>query len=334
MNSLKFFVILVMLIDRKVLSKEYFCKATRLENGVQCSIMDYAAPDDPNLVIKVQAPSEMLVTALLVHGEGGGFQHIKSIHHNFTNLKEITFRSINLEAIESGIFSGFNLSTCDFRKNFLDEIKANFFESLCGSLETLNVSACGINQIDGSAFHGLGKLKSLNLSDNQIKDLPSNVFDSLVALQHLDLSKNQISIIPIDLYTKLVFLVDLDMSQNRIERISLQIFSETVNLLHIYMSFNRISVIEKGTKTHFEHFKILDLSKNRCVDRKFKIVYAMNVEFMLEKLLYPFCVEGGGACVENRTRVNYWIFYGGLIVISILCAGLTIVAFGKMRSSK
>lgn len=310
MNSLKFFVILVMLIDRKVLSKEYFCKATRLENGVQCSIMDYAAPDDPNLVIKVQAPSEMLVTALLVHGEGGGFQHIKSIHHNFTNLKEITFRSINLEAIESGIFSGFNLSSCDFGKNFLNEIKANFFESLGGSLETLNVSACGLIKIDGSAFHGLDNLKSLNLSDNQI------------------------SSIRIDLFTKLVFLVDLDMSQNRIERISLQIFSETVNLLHIDMSFNRISVIEKGTKTHFEHFKILDLSKNRCVDRKFKIVYAMNVEFMLEKLLYPFCVEGGGASVENRTRVNYWIFYGGLIVISILCLGLTIVAFGKISTSK
>lgn len=166
-------------------------------------------------------------------------------------------------------------------------LPAGGFEGDFSSLETLDLSHCGLEKLDVFSLRNMNRLTILKLAGNNLKVLPHGAIGS--NLKILDLSDNQLSFIekynfPVDsritkLYLKgnpllaaspfafsnLHALMDLDLSScglvsfPSVTESNVPVFK---SLRHLYLSGNHITSLNKSDLENMPALEIIDVSKN------------------------------------------------------------------------
>lgn len=149
---------------------------------------------------------------------------------HFTNLQSLTLRKSNGDL--SVLSTLTQLQTLDLAGGLLSRETLGAIGSL-SNLHTLNLSACGLSNID--ALGTLTELETLDLSDNSIRD--TGALSSCIKLQSLNLSRN--ALLSVDGLAALTELTELNLSSNRIE--SIAPLAACTKMLSLNLSVNQIS---------------------------------------------------------------------------------------------
>lgn len=98
----------------------------------------------------------------------------------------------------------------------LSTIRTASFAKLSESLEELNITGCGVETIEPSAFRGLGKLKVLGLVDNKIRSIDASWIRDVSGLKALIVWRNRITDIDPNIYGLLTELEVWDIAHNQL----------------------------------------------------------------------------------------------------------------------
>ncbi|CAM4497698.1 unnamed protein product [Leuciscus chuanchicus] len=191
--------------------------------------------------------------------------------HHLVQLEHLCMGNTAFREITEHIFSGLlHLKTLDLSWSItgLKTVTNKTFASLQKSplLETLNLTAMGINRLGPGAFSILGNLTTLLLGRNFInQQLKGDEFEGLTSIKEIDMSINQQSIsltnasfihVPTLRILKLgrALKGTLDMEQSP--------FRPLVNLTVLDLSNNNIANINTGMLTGLYHLKVLKMQHN------------------------------------------------------------------------
>lgn len=98
----------------------------------------------------------------------------------------------------------------------LSTIRTASFAKLSESLEELNITGCGVETIEPSAFRDLGKLKVLGLVDNKIRSIDASWIRDVSGLKALIVWRNRITDIDPNIYGLLTELEVWDIAHNQL----------------------------------------------------------------------------------------------------------------------
>ena len=187
------------------------------------------------------------------------FDRAKS--NSFSALKSLK----NLELIHcirnlpDEIFFGLskleNLILCG-NKNLI--FRTNVFKDL-KSLNSLDLSSCGITTFAEGFFSGLSNLKSLFLSNNNLIKLKSKAFQGLRSLRYLDLSYCKIEFIEDGFFSNFQKIEYLHLYNNRIENWKSNCFNDLKSLRYLDLSSCNLRSFEPSNLLNLED---LDLECN------------------------------------------------------------------------
>jgi len=109
-----------------------------------------------------------------------------------TSITEFICEGCGLTAIPAASLSKLpNLKDLNLNRNKLVALSSDSFVPVAGSLQTLSLDNCSIQDIDVNAFRNMSSITSLNLGNNKISQLPQGVFTPLGSLTKLYLEGNQ-----------------------------------------------------------------------------------------------------------------------------------------------
>ncbi|OAD61651.1 Leucine-rich repeat-containing protein 70 [Eufriesea mexicana] len=98
----------------------------------------------------------------------------------------------------------------------ISKIKANALSKYADSLTELNITGCGVEEIEPDAFKGLNKLQVLGLVNNKIRKIDASWIKGLPNLQALILWRNRIVDIDPEIYDLLPELRVWDIAYNEL----------------------------------------------------------------------------------------------------------------------
>lgn len=129
---------------------------------------------------------------------------------------------------------GINIKNSNIKKIPLDAFSVHG-----GSLEELNITGCGVEEIEPNAFRGLSKLRVLNLVDNRIRKLDSLWIQDLTNLKALIVWRNRITEVDARLYDLLPNLEFWDIAHNEMSAcLSTELLKKLTKLRKIYLASN------------------------------------------------------------------------------------------------
>lgn len=142
----------------------------------------------------------------------------------------------------------------------LERLEDNVFADL--RLHNVQLSNCGIKQIDAGAFHGQEKhLKNLNLQENLLATIPERAFKPLEMLNLLDLSKNRIETIPDDTFAGLAKLSTLKLSDNNLTLAKFAFRGLEATLKNLNLRGTKQKRVPEAIR-YLKSLAFLDLSQN------------------------------------------------------------------------
>lgn len=156
----------------------------------------------------------------------------------------------------------------------------------------------------------MDSLQTLDLSANQLSQLESLSFPELSHLQELILSDNLLTILPSDTFVGLRNLQWLDLSNNRLHGITQHLFDDVPNLQSLDLSHNNLSAVSFLTNPDFRLFRkkqinnecmtknLLDITvnlevycrNNHSLPKKRLYLVLLICQLSSEIILYPFTV--------------------------------------------
>lgn len=136
-------------------------------------------------------------------------------------------------------------------------------------LMILNLSRNEISEIESEAFAVLVKLKILDLSCNKIAQVDVKSFDGLTELEELNLEYNLLTQLPGDVFEDLLNLKVLILSHNKIQELKNEIFTVINVIEEFYINDNELKWINPKIVSDFETAKIIDFSRNLCINQQF-----------------------------------------------------------------
>ncbi|EFN75616.1 leucine-rich repeat and immunoglobulin-like domain-containing nogo receptor-interacting protein 1 [Harpegnathos saltator] len=127
----------------------------------------------------------------------------------------------------------------DIRNSSIATIPSDAFSKYGDTLEELNITGCGVREIQPNAFRGLGKLRVLGLVNNEIRALDASWLQDLPQLSTLDVWRNRISTIDARLYDLLTNLQFWDIAHNDlVDCLSPESLKKLTRLRRIYIAGN------------------------------------------------------------------------------------------------
>ncbi|XP_076239214.1 uncharacterized protein LOC143182220 isoform X2 [Calliopsis andreniformis] len=177
----------------------------------------------------------------------------------------------------------------------ISKIKADAFYQLSSSLVELNVTGCGVEEIEPDAFRGLDKLQVLGLVNNKIQTIDASWIRGLSNLRALILWRNRIVNIDPAIYDLLTELQVLDIAHNELHScLSPDLLKKLKKLRKILIAGNPWSYRCRASMTWYlgsNHIRFIkdwsisdllieeclahepgadkdDVALNKCVDRK------------------------------------------------------------------
>lgn len=119
-------------------------------------------------------------------------------------------------------------------------IPTDAFAVLGDSLEELNITRSGVEEIEPNAFRGLGRLRVLGLVGNKIRKLDSSWIQDLTYLKNFLAWNNEIVVIDPRIYDLLPNLEVLDVAYNElIDCLTPAQLNKLTNLKLIYLAGNK-----------------------------------------------------------------------------------------------
>nr|ALO75529.1 toll-like receptor 3 [Squaliobarbus curriculus] len=191
--------------------------------------------------------------------------------HHLVQLEHLCMANTAFREITEHIFSGLlHLKTLDlsWSSTGLKTVTNKTFASLQESplLETLNLTAMGINKLGPRAFSSLGNLTTLLLGRNFInQQLRGDEFEGLTSIKEIDMSINQQSVSLTN--TSFIHVPTLrTLKLGRALKGTLDIepspFRPLVNLTVLDLSNNNIANINAGMLRGLYHLKVLKMQHN------------------------------------------------------------------------
>ncbi|KAG5340758.1 SLIT3 protein, partial [Acromyrmex charruanus] len=152
-------------------------------------------------------------------------------HQNYYQCENVTNLQI-LSAIPKGVI-GINIKNSTIKK-----IPTDAFLMHADSLEELNITGCGVEEIEPNAFRGL-KLRVLGLVDNKIRKLDSLWIQDLTNLKALIVWRNRIAEVDVQLYDLLPNLELWDIAHNEMNAcLPTELLKKLTKLRKIYLASN------------------------------------------------------------------------------------------------
>ncbi|KAG5312362.1 LRC26 protein, partial [Acromyrmex insinuator] len=216
-------------------------------------------------------------------------------HQNYYQCENVTNLQI-LSAIPKGVI-GINIKNSTIKK-----IPTDAFLMHADSLEELNITGCGVEEIETNAFRGL-KLRVLGLVDNKIRKLDSLWIQDLTNLKALIVWRNRIAEVDVQLYDLLPNLELWDIAHNEMNAcLPTELLKKLTKLRKIYLTgnpwsyrcrrsmtwylgSNHISFVQDWGSSdmlieeclaHEVNADVDDKALSKCVDRRVKPNFFMN----------------------------------------------------------
>ncbi|XP_032677109.1 leucine-rich repeat-containing protein 70-like [Odontomachus brunneus] len=183
----------------------------------------------------------------------------------------------------------------DIRNSSIATIPSDAFTRYANTLEELNITGSGVEEIQPHAFRGLGKLRVLGLVDNKIRALDTSWLRDLPQLSALVVWSNRIATIDTRLYDLLPNLEFWDIAHNElVDCPTAESLKKLARLRRIYIAGNPWSYRCRSSMTWYlgsNHIRFLqdwgatdlvveeclahapgaatdDVALNNCVERK------------------------------------------------------------------
>ncbi|KYN34397.1 Leucine-rich repeat-containing G-protein coupled receptor 4, partial [Trachymyrmex septentrionalis] len=165
------------------------------------------------------------------------------------NLKTIGFKLAEKFVILSVIPEG--VIGIDIKNSNIKKIPTDAFLMHADSLEELNITGCGVEEIEPNAFRGL-KLRVLGLVDNRIRKLDSSWIQDLTNLEALIVWRNRIAEVDAQLYDLLPNLKLWDIAHNEMNAcLPTELLKKLTKLRRIYLASNPWSYRCRRTMTWY-----------------------------------------------------------------------------------
>ena len=193
---------------------------------------------------------------------------IKAVHPNAfevcTKLQELYLFDNELSGIEGRPFNSLagSLITLDLSRNQLGFIGGDVFNSLL-NLKSLHLHRNQLSWLNATLFSQLKSLQVLYLHENFITHIDSSQFNRLSNLQNLYLSNNRLTHIEVGTLSGLSQLVWLYLNGNLLGSIDSTLLQGLVSLKELYLYDNRIVQLEPDAFKDLAELRILDLNKNQ-----------------------------------------------------------------------
>lgn len=125
------------------------------------------------------------------------------------------------------------------KNSTITKIPMDAFSMHGDSLEELNITGCGVEEIEPNAFRGLDKLRVLGLVDNRIRKLDSLWIQDLTNLKALIVWRNRIAEVDARLYDLLPNLEFWDIAHNEMSAcLPSELLKKLTKLKKIYLAGN------------------------------------------------------------------------------------------------
>ena len=171
---------------------------------------------------------------------GKTFSHTLSLEEIFLNKSKVYLRRIWNEDNNISLFDSLSkLRVISLCENLIVSIVPGMFQQL-HALEVLNLSSCGIKEIDSNTFRGLTSLHTLILENNKIQQLPVQLLSHLQGLQSYNIKRNK------------VYYLDS------------AVFANTTNLTEVILSENQFAAFNQSTfQPLYSTLTSIDISQNQ-----------------------------------------------------------------------
>lgn len=136
------------------------------------------------------------------------------------------------------------------------------------NLERIEIQKSGLIALHGMDFDGFSKLVEIVMNGNNLSSISRGTFDAIPQLELLDLSSNNIVSLPSRIFTSLTRLHTLLLSNNRIVRFVADILPRRNVIDAMRLDNNQLEFIETKTIRFLRKAKIIDLTRNVCIDMK------------------------------------------------------------------
>lgn len=186
-----------------------------------------------------------------------------------SNLMAIEIFECSVESIKREHFRGLSkLRYLNLGYNKITNVAGDAFADLT-SLEILELDFNFIEHFDEKSFAGLRALKQLQLEGNKMRTLHPKIFESLVNVEEIRLDSNKINNIDENIFKSLAYLTLINCYDNELTKIPRNLFRNNNKLEGILLGSNFIEVIDENAFLYLPKLKIVDLSENLCVNRKY-----------------------------------------------------------------
>jgi Leucine rich repeat len=192
----------------------------------------------------LEGRSNANVQAVEIRGSNTPFT-IPQIFTTFPNIVELFIHNSNLQSIS--IPDTVQLQRIDFNRN-------------------------NISRILNGTFSGQRQLTFLQIANSQVEVVEQDAFIGLANVTYLNLAFNRIELILPPTMVPLTNLATCDLEGNLLTRMNCGVFGRSANLRSLYLENNRINAIcTNFTRRLSSTVTFLNLSGNRCVDRRFQL---------------------------------------------------------------
>jgi hypothetical protein len=160
------------------------------------------------------------------------------------------------------ILSSESVISFEASNNILTHIKEYVFKDY-GSLETLNLSESGIEQIDSSAFYGLKMLLNIDLSYNNLRFITPTMFSDTPVLQTVSFRGNPLDYVPdsspIFVSTS---ITSLDLSYCDLTSVNIHTFSQLPGLQVLDLYSNKLREFNRDILNTLTEISVIDFGNN------------------------------------------------------------------------